>query len=352
MHELSYNLSRGTASITIGKNVKDCIEELPEDSLIVYPESVKALIEPLLQSGAFNSHIIEDGEEGKSLHSVVRILEHMKSAGFKRTSSVVSFGGGSTSDTVGLAASMYMRGVNYISIPTTLLSMVDASLGGKNAVNLNGVKNLIGSFYSPSRVYIDTSLVQKMPSSLLTDGLGEIVKYALIQDEKLYNRLSLENKGTTFSDPVLFDSLVESCVKDKMSLVEEDEFDLLGKRIILNFGHTLGHAIESATDFSMGHGTAVANGILLELDMGTKLGLVDAKLMESAKEFLNRFDLPHTIDAGLIAELKPRMMEVISSDKKATKVTIKIPLPVKIGVPEVFEVKHEEVRNYLESFTE
>lgn len=351
MHELSYSLSRGHTRINIGKSVKDSLGELPGNSLIVYPESIGNIMEPYLDRGIFHLHIIEDGEAGKSLHSVVKILEHMKSLDFKRTSTLVSIGGGSTSDTVGMAASMYMRGVNYVSIPTTLLSMVDASLGGKNAVNLNGVKNLLGSFYSPAVVNIDTSLVGKMPQLLLTDGMGEIAKYSIAQDRELYQMLSTVNIEELLKNSDSLDSLIMNCVRDKMDLVQKDEFDLLGKRIILNFGHTMGHAIESATDFSIGHGTAVAIGMLLELDLGAQLGFINREMLQTASSLLKKLNLPSSIDKSLISDLSTRMISVVSSDKKATETSIKIPLPVELGMSEVFTVGQKEVNDYIEGFT-
>lgn len=348
MHELSYSLSRGITEITIGKTVKEYIEVLADKSLIVYPHSISEIIEPIVHEFSFPTYKLDDGEEGKSLDSVIGIIRAMKEAGFKRSSTIVSVGGGSVSDAVGMAASMYMRGVNYVSIPTTLLSMVDASLGGKNAVNLDGVKNLLGSFFSPSRIGIDTSLVGGMPQGLITDGMGEIAKYALILDSELYQLLSSEPLDHIFGDVASLETLVEKCIRDKMEIVEKDEFDLLGKRIVLNFGHTIGHAIESATDFSMGHGTAVANGMLLEMDMGVEMGLIDRSLLHSAGKLLERLNLPHKIDSSFISGIKERMADVISSDKKATGTSVKIPLPEETGVPRVFEVRLQEVNDYLD----
>ena len=348
MHEISYTLSRGTTRIITGKGVKEYIGQLPEDSLVVYPETVSNLVEPFLANLKVSRYQIKDGEEGKSLESVISILKTMHRAGFRRNSTVVSIGGGSTSDTVGMAASMYMRGVRYISIPTTLLSMVDASLGGKNAVNLDGVKNLVGSFYQPAEIMIDVSLIQNMPKDLVTDGMGEIAKYALIMDEGLYRFLSSEPIEEMFGDGDSLEGLILSCVKDKMGLVERDEFDLLGERIKLNFGHTFGHAIESATDFGIGHGTAVSLGMLLELDMAIKLDLIGKDLLDSASRLLEKLKLPGKIDRKFFETLKARMMDAISSDKKALLSSVRIPLPIRPGHSEVFEINLQDVGDYIE----
>ncbi len=348
MHELSYTLSRGETRVTVGKSVKEYIQGLPENTLAVYPESIASMVEPVLAQYSIHAYPLKDGEEGKSLQSVIQIIEEMRKAEFRRSSTIVSIGGGTTSDAAGMAASMYMRGVRYVSIPTTFLAMVDAALGGKNAVNLNGIKNLIGSFYSPSEVLIDVSLIPGMPSRLIIDGMGEVAKYALILDPELFLQLNSHPIGDMLKENMGLENLVLRCVKDKMDIVASDEFDQLGKRILLNFGHTLGHAIESATNFTTGHGTAVAIGMLLELDMGIKLGLVGEDLFGSARELLGKIGLPNTIDGGFFAGMKGRMKEAISSDKKALRNTVKIPLPIKPGYSDVFEVKLSDVGDYIE----
>lgn len=347
MHEFSYNLSRGETRVTVGKSIQDSFLELPPDSLIVYPQSIEPIIGPLLDRSSFPSHIVRDGEEGKTMDSVLNILRAMRDAGFKRSTTLVSIGGGSTSDAAGMAASMYMRGVGYVSIPTTLLAMVDASLGGKNAVNYSGVKNLLGSFFSPSHIIIDTALVQDMPPALILDGMGEIAKYAINQDRVLYDQLLKEDINQILGNPQSLENLVSRCVSIKMDVVSKDEFDMHGERAILNFGHTLGHALESATGFTMGHGTAVANGILLELDMGEKLGLVGGELPEQAEALLTKLALPHKIDRDRISTLGQKMINLVAADKKATRDTVKIPLPEELGKCRVFEISLEEVGDYL-----
>lgn len=348
MHELSYSLSRGETHITVGKSVGEYIQELPENSLVVFPGSVSKIVETSIEKTSCRTFIIGDGEEGKSLDSVIRIIHAMKDADFKRNSTIVSIGGGSTSDAVGMAASMYMRGVDYVSIPTTLLSMVDASLGGKNAVNLGRVKNLLGSFYSPSHICVDVSLVRGMPPGLVMDGFGEIAKYALIVDSGLYGMLMGRPVREFLEGDEMLEELVTRCIRDKMEIVAGDEFDIYGKRIMLNFGHTLGHAVESATDFSLGHGTAVAHGMLLELHMAKELDLIGENILNDASRLLEKLKLPYTVDARFISRLKTRMLQVISSDKKATRTSVMLPIPREPGIPEVFEVKLQEVADYLE----
>ena len=149
--------------------------------------------------------------------------------------------------------------------------MVDASLGGKNGVNFRGVKNVLGTFYCASRIVVDTSLIRIIPHNLVEDGIGEIAKYAAIMDSELYGFLVDNTMDGVLKDQMKTEYLLSKCIRDKMELVSQDEFDQDGKRIILNFGHTFGHAMEAASGFSIGHGHAVIGGMLLRRDVSTTI---------------------------------------------------------------------------------
>ena len=351
MQEISYTLSRGETRIVVGRGSNNLLGKLPDDSIVVYPDSVSGITEDLFGKSKKILHKIRDGEEGKSIDSVLEIVEEMRGNRFKRSSTLISIGGGSTSDAAGMAASLYMRGINYVSVPTTLLSMVDASLGGKNAVNYHGVKNLLGSFFNPSLTIIDTSFISDMPESVLTDGLGEIAKYALILDSGLYEVLINDTVSKLFSDEHALETTIIRCVKDKMDIVAEDEFDLLGKRVVLNFGHTIGHALEGASDFSISHGKAVAMGMIMEIDMGIRLGLVSKGMMNHAAELLQHLGLPYNIDEEFMRSASDRMVTLLLSDKKASGNSISIPFPESAGRAKVSEVELKYISDYLEQFT-
>lgn len=350
MQEISYNLSRGPARIIVGKGSTKSLKELPKDILVVHPAAVSGIVDGVFIGRDVDRHIIKDGEAGKTLESVMEIVEKMHGLGFKRKSTIVSVGGGSTSDAVGMAASMYMRGINLVSVPTTLLSMIDASIGGKNAINFHGVKNLLGSFYSPSLTVIDTSFLGGAPKELITDGLGEMAKYALILDTELFHELRNVNMDDLFNDASTLDATVIRCVQDKMDIVAADEFDHLGERAILNFGHTMGHAIEGATEYGIGHGTAVAMGILLEIDLGIRFDFVKDELLNKASKLLSHMGLPHEIDRRYIAKISGKMAKLILSDKKAAKSSVRMPMLESIGKGKLCDVEMKYISEYLESF--
>ena len=345
MLSLRYMLSRGPTEIILGDGALPSIGKL-EDSLVVYPHSLRQLVESGLR-GNYESLEINDGEESKSFETVLKILGRLMEGRFKRTSTLVSVGGGTVSDVAGLAASLYLRGIPYTSVPTTLLSMVDASLGGKNGVNFRGVKNVLGTFYGASRIVVDTSLLRTMPHNLVNDGIGEIAKYAAIMDDELYSFLMENTMDGVLNDQKKTEYLLSKCINDKMELVSQDEFDQNGKRIILNFGHTFGHAMEAASGFSIGHGHAVIGGMLLEADFALEMGLTTKEVQKGLQELIGHLGFSvHGKDylPGGRAELS----EFVASDKKSTRHTVKLPIPQSIGIPKVCEVETSSISDYLE----
>ena len=345
MLNLSYRLSRGTTEIILGEGAIASIGKL-EDSLVVYPHSLRQLVESGL-NGNFESLEINDGEDSKSLDTVLKILDRLMEGRFKRSSSLVSVGGGTVSDVAGLAASLYLRGIPYTSVPTTLLSMVDASLGGKTGVNFRGLKNVLGTFYCASRIVVDTSLIRIMPHNLVEDGIGEIAKYAAIMDSELYGFLMDNTMDGVLKDQMKTEYLLSKCIRDKMELVSQDEFDQDGKRIVLNFGHTFGHAIEAASDFSVGHGHAVLGGMLLEVDLAVKMGLAGKEVQEGLHTLIRHLGFS-VQEKDYLAGDRAQLSEFVASDKKSTRHTIKLPIPQSIGIPKVCEVEFSSISDYLE----
>ena len=349
MIELSYQLSRGKTEILIEKGSLNILSKLQERSFVVYPAGLQGMVEPLLDSSKHVFFPLDDGEDGKDVDSVIDICRKLSEEGFKRGSTLVSVGGGSTSDVAGMAASIYMRGMKLISFPTTLLAMVDASLGGKTGVNLRGIKNMIGTFYSPSRVIIDPEIIKSLPENLMADGLGEIAKYAIAMDNELFEALLNNGCGLFMSDNRDLEHWIARCVKIKMDVVSKDEFELTGERSILNFGHTVGHAIEASSGFSISHGVSVAYGMMFELDMGLKMGLTPENTVTRAKDLLKKLNLPSRIHNGQFKEHKNSVLDLIYSDKKTSGKKIRIPIPDRIGHCDLVEIDTEDVRNYLES---
>lgn len=348
MKELIYRLSRGRTRILVGKDAAGGLGSLPPDTMVVFPESVRGIVEKLDGNRNHVFHPVPDGEKGKTLDTVTGIMDSLSEHGFRRSSTLAAVGGGSTSDTAGMAASLYMRGLDFVSVPTTLLSMTDASMGGKTAINYNGVKNLVGSFYSPSTILMDTGLVPSMPDSLIREGLGEIAKYAVIMDRGLHDFLIETTTGEIIGDSRKLEHLLGRCADDKMGVVSLDEFDTSGKRVILNFGHTMGHAIEAASHFKVSHGVAVAHGMLMELDLGIELGLVERRILKPVQDLLGHLGLPDALDPVMMGKLGKSMSSLVNSDKKTHGTSISIPLPDDIGVPHVHELELDEISGYLD----
>ena len=224
--------------------------------------------------------VLQAGEENKNFSSLYQILESMAKAGLHRTSKLFAVGGGVVGDIAGLAASLYMRGVSYVQIPTTLLAQVDSSVGGKTAVDLNGVKNIVGAFYQPCEVLIDPTFLKTLPQREIKCGFGEIVKYALLSGE-IFDELY--DNADKYNNLAFLESLIVRCVRHKAHVVEIDEKET-GERKSLNVGHTTGHAIELA--YALSHGESVLYGALLETEMAISAGVCTKAYGEKALKII------------------------------------------------------------------
>lgn len=218
-------------------------------------------------------------EKNKSLSEIEKILTSLLNSGADRETLVLAVGGGITGDIASFAASIFMRGVDYINIPTTVLSMIDSSIGGKTGVNFKTSKNLIGTFYQPESVFIDTSFLRTLPVREINSSIGEIIKYSLLsgnENKKLFNSgiSSLLNRNFSKTEPMIYE-----CLKFKSAIVENDEMETKGLRKILNLGHTFAHGIESSTDFKVKHGEAVLLGIIASLFYSYRVKLISAEYL-------------------------------------------------------------------------
>jgi len=248
--------------------------------------------------------IFVSGEKEKTLKKVESILIRMAKANLTRSDLVVSFGGGVCGDISGFAASIYMRGIKYYQVPTTLLSQVDSSVGGKTGVNLSEGKNLVGSFYQPQGVFINNKVLETLPTREIKCGKAEIIKTALINDIKLVNEIIAGKDITTLK-------FITSCVNIKRKIVEHDQFDI-GERMLLNFGHTIGHAIEAKTEYNkFSHGEGVAIGMALITKMSEKYNLSDEGTYEKLVNILKKHNLPYEYDGDI-----KKLFNYIKNDKK------------------------------------
>ena len=253
-----------------------------------------ALLEDLQQVGYSASMIIvPEGEGSKSLAQCERLYRELILQRSTRESVILALGGGVTGDLAGFIAATYMRGIRFIQLPTTLLAQVDSSVGGKTGVNHELGKNLIGAFYQPAAVYIDPAVLVTLDRRECLSGMGEVVKYAMIADPRLFVRLEeqLENLLTLQSMPLL-EEVIANCCAIKARLVSEDERET-GRRALLNFGHTVGHAFEAAADFShLRHGEAILRGMAAALFLSHETGLLPAAEMRRGLALLARLQPP------------------------------------------------------------
>ncbi len=242
-------------------------------------------------------HAVPPGEDSKSFATLERVLDALVAAGCDRASGLVAFGGGVVGDLGGLAAGLYHRGIPFVQVPTTLLAMVDSSVGGKTAVNLTGGKNLAGIFHQPVEVFADTRFLATLPDDEYRSGLGEVVKTAVI-DGPLFGRIEARRSAIARRDPETLAEVVEACVTTKARVVARDPLER-GDRKLLNLGHTFAHAIEHAAGFGrIPHGVAVAVGVVLAAEAGRLAGCeIDAAFAEALRVLLRDLDLPADLAA-------------------------------------------------------
>ncbi|MBA7673631.1 3-dehydroquinate synthase [subsurface metagenome] len=282
-----------------------------------------------LESAGLNIGIVKvpDGEEAKSWEVAGDLIGELLDIGLDRRSAVIAFGGGAIGDLAGFAAAIYMRGVSLVQVPTTLLAQVDSSYGGKTAVNHPKGKNLIGAFYQPSLVVSDQGILGTLPRRELLSGMGEVVKHGVIADPELFKLTETEGERLMNADPDALSEAVIRSVAIKGRLVQKDERDDKGARAILNYGHTIGHALETMSHHGLRHGEAVTLGMEVAARISLSLRLMASKDVERQTKTLESigFDLnPPESDLKTL-------MEVTHRDKKAVGDTINLVLPTGIG---------------------
>lgn len=263
--------------------------------------------------------IFPAGEESKSKETLFALLEFMAENKLTRSDFAVALGGGVTGDMTGLAASLYLRGIPFVQVPTTLLAAVDSSVGGKTAVNLNAGKNLMGAFYQPELVLCDTRTLGTLPESIFADGMAEVIKYGVIFDKDLFDKVQ---SGDVKSD---IESIIARCVELKRDVVAKDEFDK-GDRQLLNFGHTMAHSIEKCSNFEISHGSAVAIGMVIAAKASAALGWSNEDCTQAIIGANRNNGLP--VECGFAPN---DLAEVALSDKKRTGGTINFVVPEVMG---------------------
>lgn len=320
--------------------------------LIISDDNVKPLYEQLVSDSLtdrgfeVSTFTFKAGESQKNMDTVSEILNRLAELHFTRKDAIVALGGGVTGDLAGFVAAIYLRGIPFIQIPTTFLSAVDSSVGGKTGANLPAGKNLAGAFWQPSLVICDTDTFRTLSYDIFLDGVAEALKYGIIADAPLFHRLchlgaSLFDLKEKHSSAALAD-IIANCLKIKANIVQADEFDR-GERQILNFGHTFGHAIEKLSDYKISHGHAVASGMLIIATAAYKRGICDISVPEAIRSALDIFRFPykHSFSPEALAG-------VASLDKKRSGAYINLVLPHEIGRCSISKVPTHEIAEYAE----
>jgi len=273
---------------------------------------------------------IPDGEQYKTLDWANAIYSALLINSFDRKSALVSLGGGVIGDLAGFAAATFMRGVPFVQVPTTLLAMVDSSVGGKTGVNHAMGKNMIGAFYQPRKVLMDLDVLKSLPQAEFLAGMAEVIKYGVIWDASFFESLDRKREKILALDPDALSHIIHRSCEIKAEVVSKDEREG-GLRAILNFGHTVGHAIETAENYTMRHGEAVAIGMVYASKLAHKTGLCDASVPERVVKLIKSYGLPTNLAALSRKPSVTELMDTMQIDKKAEGGKVKFVLPKKIG---------------------
>lgn len=286
--------------------------------------------------------VIEPGERSKNINTLTDIYKKFCDSKIRRSDLIIALGGGVVGDITGFASSTYLRGVKYVQIPTTLLAQIDSSVGGKVAVDLPWGKNLIGNFYHPEAVFIDPNVLTSLSDKFFNDGMGEVIKYGFIKSSNFIDELiKYKNKNELLEN---IEDIIYRCCSIKKELVQKDEFDT-GDRMLLNFGHTVGHAIEKVFNYNKyTHGECVAFGMAHITRKSEEFGYTMEGTSEVMKKILKQYGLSYDVPKFD----KKEVFDAITLDKKTTLDDINVILLKKIGEAHIVKLKLEEFKNYLD----
>lgn len=303
-----------------------------EQVLVVTNQSIAPHYLPMLQTQLANYQcdclILPDGESYKTLATLDKIFSHLINQRHYRDTTLIALGGGVVGDLTGFAAACYMRGVNYLQIPTSLLAQVDAAIGGKTAVNHGSVKNLIGAFYQPSAVFIDVTTLATLADREFRAGLAEVVKYGLIADAAFFDWLEQNVDCILAREPKTLFHVIKTCCRIKAHFVAQDEKDT-GLRRLLNLGHTFGHALEAGFGYrDYLHGEAVAIGLCLAAEVSQQLNKLKPEQTLRIKKLLSKLALPTELPAQFSIK---KLLSLMTHDKKATLAKLTLILLADIG---------------------
>jgi 3-dehydroquinate synthase len=318
-----------------------------KDAVVITNKALERIYGKTLKSSLNKSgitakfEIVPDSEKAKSSGILLKVLNHIAAYDKNRSVFIIALGGGVVGDLAGFAAAVYKRGISYIQIPTTLLAQVDSGIGGKTAIDLPAAKNLAGAFYQPKAVISDINVLASLSARQVRNGLAEIIKYGVICDSKLFDYLEKNHRKASDLDKKTLEHLIMRSAGIKARLVALDELDRKGRRVILNYGHTIGHAIEAASSYSnkYNHGEAVAIGMCIAADIALMLGLIKRDAAEKIESLIKKCALPSSIE-GLKFN---KIYEAHLHDKKFSQKKNRFVLPLAVGRVRIVEAIPDRV---------
>jgi 3-dehydroquinate synthetase len=339
MQTLEYSTIRNsTTSIFINPDI-NYFRKLAGDKkfVVISSENIRKAYPELLQG--LNTIIINDVESQKNLSTIETIIEKLLEFEIDRSAYIIGIGGGIVCDITGFVAHIFMRGMRFGLVPTTLLALADAAIGGKNGVNFGCNKNMIGSFDNPDFIVADSDFVQTLSEEQYMSGMGEVIKYALIGNDKILKTLTNDKKKVLARDRSTLQIIIAEAIKTKVNIVKQDPDDK-GIRHILNFGHTIGHCIELTEGIP--HGIAVVKGINAAIDISLKTGILSEKEAQSIKQLLTvfRYDISY--------HLGKKQLEALANDKKKENTHIRFVLLEGIGKPIIKDLTIDEIAGLTE----
>jgi 3-dehydroquinate synthase len=364
MNKITVNLNRKTGNsyeIHIGDQILDRMalilarQNWAERYVIVTDTQIDALHGERVQKALEDADLrveriaVPPGEAAKAIGTVLTVTEKLTSRGADRQTALIALGGGVIGDLTGFAASIYMRGIPVIQVPTTLLAQVDSGIGGKTGVDTDSGKNLLGTFYQPKGVFIDISFLRTLPDDQFVSGLAEVVKYGAIDSPILLDNLEDAVADGSLREPAFLERIIATACRIKKGFVELDERDV-GLRRVLNFGHTVGHAVEAASAYALSHGEAVAIGMVAAADLSEQLHHLPADDRRRIASVDRALGLPDRIPGNLdLEEIRTR----ITRDKKKKGESVRFVLLKKLGVPIVNGgIPEEMLKKTLEGLKE
>ncbi len=345
MRTVKVNAS-STYDIIIGEGLLDSLGEYVKNAVgdcricIVTDDTVDGLYskraEDSLKQSGFDTvkFVIPHGEASKSTQNLIKLVEFLAENRLTRSDVIVALGGGVVGDLSGFAAAVYLRGIRFVQVPTTLLAAVDSSVGGKTAVDLVAGKNLMGSFHQPSLVLCDCKTLDTLPRDIFADGCAEVIKYGVINDRPLFDSFKNGIKNN-------IEDVIAQCVIKKAEIVQQDEFDH-GCRQLLNLGHTVGHAIEARSNFELSHGSSVAIGMMVITKIAVALGLCDKSELGELEALLRAEGLPTECKYNA-----QELADIASADKKRLGSTVSFIIPHGIGNCKPIKVSVNELCDFI-----